>query len=124
MKKTQKWMISSIAMVVSPKWLMIMDPQLSTLLPDKEIYQSYRQFGRNGSLPLGRKTIMDEQLYMKVIWVVEFPREGYKIRKGFFLAKNQYSHKEIIVFCENDVVVSCQKSAKSDFQSQFSMSKK
>ena len=31
---------------------------------------------------------------IKVIWVVEFSMEGYKIRYI------QYSHKKIIVFCE------------------------
>ena len=33
-----------------------------------------------------------------IIWVVEFSREGYKIRKIF--GQKSISSKEIIVFCE------------------------
>ena len=33
-----------------------------------------------------------------VIWVVEFPKEGYKIRKIF--CQNSISSKEIISFCK------------------------
>ena len=32
-----------------------------------------------------------------IIWVVEFSREGYKIRK---FAKNEYSQKNLFYFCE------------------------
>ena len=53
-----------------------------------------------------------------IIWVVEFSREGHKIRK---MDKNKYSQKKLFYFCE---LASCQKRPNSDFQSQFSMSKK
>ena len=52
-----------------------------------------------------------------IIWVVEFSREGHKIRK---MDKNKYSQKKLFYFCE---LASCQKRPNSDFQSQFSMSK-
>ena len=48
------------------------------------------------------------------IWVVKFPRNGYKIR---FLAKNQHSQNILLYF------VDCQKVSNSDFQSQFSEQK-
>ena len=53
-----------------------------------------------------------------IIWVVEFSREGHKIRK---MDKNKYSQKKLFYFCE---LASCQKRPNSDFQSQFSTSKK
>ena len=49
-----------------------------------------------------------------IIWVVEFSREGHKIRK---MDKNKYSQKKLFYFCE---LASCQKRPNSDFQSQFS----
>ena len=57
-------------------------------------------------------------VYIIAIPVVEFSREGYKIRK--VLAKNQLQSNELI---EIGVMRRCQKVPKFDFQSKFSMSK-
>ena len=53
--------------------------------------------------------------------VVEFPREGYKIRKVFLLQINIPKGNYCSLW--TDVAASHQKVQKPDFQSQFSMSK-
>ena len=53
--------------------------------------------------------------------VVEFSREGYKIREIFGLKSMSSKENYHVLWIE--IVASCQKVTKSDFQSQFSKSK-